>query len=163
MKISELSKELEVASKDLIALANDNGIECKAATKNLTDEEADTLRKAFSKANKKEEKPAKEVKAAKPAPKEADPKEAVKAEVKEATKEAVKEANKEAPKKPAEAKVNFFVEYGGVQVAIDEVVANVKATYGKDAKEISVYLKPNESKAYFVADGTEGDMDVFFC
>ena len=70
---------------------------------------------------------------------------------------------KEAPKKPAEAKVNFFVEYGGVQVAIDEVVANVKATYGKDAKEISVYLKPNESKAYFVADGTEGDMDVFFC
>ncbi len=106
MKISELSKELEVASKDLIALANDNGIECKAATKNLTDEEADTLRKAFSKANKKEEKPAKEVKAAKPAPKEADPKEAVKAEVKEATKEAVKEANKEAPKKP---KFNFKI------------------------------------------------------
>ena len=70
---------------------------------------------------------------------------------------------KEAPKKPAEAKVNFFVEYGGVQVAIDEVVANVKATYGKNAKEISVYLKPDESKAYFVADGTEGEMDVFFC
>ena len=70
---------------------------------------------------------------------------------------------KEAPKKPAEAKVNFFVEYGNVQVAIDEVVANVKATYGKDAKEISVYLKPDESKAYFVADGEAGTMDVFFC
>ena len=42
-------------------------------------------------------------------------------------------------------------------------MANVKATYGKDAKEISVYLKPDESKAYFVADGQEGEMDVFFC
>lgn len=65
--------------------------------------------------------------------------------------------------KPAEAKVNFFVEFGGVQVAIDEVIKNVKATYGKDAKEISVYLKPEESKAYFVADGVEKEMDVFFC
>ena len=70
---------------------------------------------------------------------------------------------KVAPKKPEPTKVNFFVEYGGVQVSVDDVVANVKATYGKDAKEIAVYLKPNESKAYFVADGTEGEMDVFFC
>ena len=70
---------------------------------------------------------------------------------------------KTAPKKPAETKVNFFVEFGGVQVSIDEVVANVKATYGKDAKEISVYLKPEESKAYFVADGEEKEMDVYFC
>ena len=70
---------------------------------------------------------------------------------------------KAAPKKPADTKVNFFVEFGGVQVAIDEVVANVKATYGKDAKEIAVYLKPEESKAYFVADGEESEMDVFFC
>lgn len=72
---------------------------------------------------------------------------------------------KTAPKKPAavETKVNFFVEFGGVQVSIDEVVNNVKATYGKDAKEIAVYLKPEESKAYFVADGEEKEMDVFFC
>lgn len=76
---------------------------------------------------------------------------------------------KVAPKKPAavaapaETKVNFFVEFAGVQVSIDEVVKNVKATYGKDAKEISVYLKPEDSKAYFVADGEEKEMDVFFC
>ena len=72
-------------------------------------------------------------------------------------------AKKTAPKKPAETKVNFFVEFSGVQVSIDEVVANVKATYGKDAKEIAVYLKPEESKAYFVADGEESEMDVYFC
>lgn len=70
---------------------------------------------------------------------------------------------KTAPAKPAEAKVDFFVEYGGVQVSVADVISNVKATYGKDAKEISVYLKPEESKAYFVADGEEKEMDVFFC
>ncbi len=75
---------------------------------------------------------------------------------------------KVAPKKPASAKaadtkVDFFVEFGGVQVSVNEVIENVKATYGKDAKEISVYLKPDESKAYFVADGEENEMDVFFC
>lgn len=63
----------------------------------------------------------------------------------------------------ADTKVNFFVEYGGVQVSVDEVVKNVKATYGKEAKEISVYLKPEESKAYFVADGVAEEMDVYFC
>ena len=87
---------------------------------------------------------------------------AAKAEEKKAP--AKKAPAKKAPaKKAAEAKVNFFVEFGGVQVSIDEVVANVKATYGKNAKEIAVYLKPEDSKAYFVADGEENEMDVFFC
>ncbi|MBQ1437555.1 MAG: hypothetical protein IIZ07_06425 [Ruminococcus sp.] len=70
---------------------------------------------------------------------------------------------KTAPKKPAATKVDFFIEFGGVQVSVDEVIENIKATNGKDAKEISVYLKPEESKAYFVADGEEKEMDVFFC
>lgn len=70
---------------------------------------------------------------------------------------------KTAPKKPVETKVDFFVEYAGVQVAVADVINNVKATYGKDAKEIAVYLKPEESKAYFVADGESMEMDVFFC
>lgn len=74
---------------------------------------------------------------------------------------------KVAPKKPAakaaETKVDFFVEFGGVQVSIEDVINNVKLSLGKDAKEISVYLKPEESKAYFVADGEEKEMDVFFC
>ena len=96
--------------------------------------------------------------------------EEVKAEVKAEKKAPAKKAapkkaapKKTAPAKPAEAKVDFFVEYGGVQVSVADVITNVKATYGKDAKEISVYLKPEESKAYFVADGEEKEMDVFFC
>ena len=96
--------------------------------------------------------------------------EEVKAEVKAEKKAPAKKAapkktapKKTAPAKPAEAKVDFFVEYGGVQVSVADVISNVKATYGKDAKEIAVYLKPEESKAYFVADGEEKEMDVFFC
>ena len=66
-------------------------------------------------------------------------------------------------KKAAATKANVFVEFGGVQVSVDEVIKNVKLTYGKAAKEIAIYLKPEESKAYFVADGNESEMDVFFC
>lgn len=86
------------------------------------------------------------------------------AEKKTATKTAAKKpaVKKTAPKKPTE-KVEVFVEFAGVQVAVEEVINNVKATYGKAAKDIKVYVKPEESKAYFVADGVEGEMDVYFC
>lgn len=75
---------------------------------------------------------------------------------------------KTAPKKPAvkktaTEKIEVFVEFGGVQVAINDVIENVKATNGKNAKSYQIYLKPEESKAYFVADGEEKEMDVFFC
>ena len=53
MKISEISKEMGVPSKDLIAFVNEKGIECKAATKNLSDEETEMVRKAFATKNDK--------------------------------------------------------------------------------------------------------------
>ena len=122
-----------------------------AATKATAEKETaakETVKKTTTKAAAKtEEAPAKKAPAKKAPAKKAAPK-------------------KVAPKNPeakTEAKVDFFVEFGGVQVSVDEVIKNVKLTLGKDAKEISVYLKPEESKAYFVADGEEKDMDVFFC
>ena len=62
-----------------------------------------------------------------------------------------------------ETKVNFIVEFNNKQNSVEDIINNVKATYGKDVKEISIYLKPDENKAYFVADGEESSMDVFFC
>ena len=122
-----------------------------AATKATAEKETaakETVKKTTTKAAAKtEEAPAKKAPAKKAPAKKAAPK-------------------KVAPKKPeakAETKVDFFIEFGGAQVSVDEVIKNVKLTLGKDAKEISVYLKPEESKAYFVADGEEKDMDVFFC
>lgn len=69
-----------------------------------------------------------------------------------------------AAKKTASAtKVDVYVEFAGAQVSVDEVIKNVKLTNGKIAKDLTIYIKPDESKAYFVADGEEKEMDVFFC
>lgn len=119
----------------------------KETVKKTTTKAAAKTSTAKTAAAKTEEAPAKKAPAKKAPAKKAAPK-------------------KVAPKKPevkAETKVDFFIEFGGAQVSVDEVIKNVKLTLGKDAKEISVYLKPEESKAYFVADGEEKDMDVFFC
>lgn len=108
----------------------------------------------------KETAPVKEAPAKKAAPKKVAPKKP--AAVAAAAKTA--KTKTEAPAEvKAETKVNFVVEFNGKQNAVEEIIKNVKATYGKDAKEISIYLKPNEHKAYFVADGEEGVMDVYFC
>ena len=139
-----------------------------AVTKKTTAAAKETAKEAAVKEVKTEaasvKTPAKKAPAKKAAPKKVAPKKpaAVKqavAKAEEAKKAAAKEKNAE----KAETKVNFFVEYAGKQVPIEEVIENVKLTYGKDAKEITVYLKPEESKAYFVADGEASDMDVFFC
>ena len=79
-------------------------------------------------------------------------KEEVKAEV-AAVEEAV-----EAPAKKAEV----FIEFGGVQVAVDEIVKNAKLTVGED-KDVKIYVKPDESKAYIVAGEESVAMDVYFC
>ena len=64
--------------------------------------------------------------------------------------------------KKTAAKVEMFIEFAGVQVSVDEIIENVKKVNGKDAKNYTIYVKPEESKAYFVADGEEKEMDVYF-
>ena len=83
---------------------------------------------------------------------------------KSTTKDLKKEIEKTTtPKKATATKVEVFIEFGGAQVSIDEVIKNVKLVNGQPAKEIAIYIKPEESKAYFVADGEDKEMDVFFC
>ncbi|MCQ2513883.1 MAG: DUF6465 family protein [Ruminococcus sp.] len=101
--------------------------------------------------------------AKKTAPKKTAPKKVAPKKPEAVAKAVAEKAEMTEAKTVVETKVNFFIEYGNTQVAVDEIVKNVKATYGKDAKEISIYLKPDSSKAYFVADGEEGQMDVYFC
>ena len=75
---------------------------------------------------------------------------------------AKKTTTKKTTTKKTAAKVEMFIEFGGVQVSVDEIVENVKKVNGKDAKNYTIYVKPEDSKAYFVADGEEKEMDVFF-
>ena len=145
-----MAKKKAVKAVEEAVKAVETKVEEKAAAKAAKAEE-----KAAEKAAKVEEKAAK-APAKKAAPKKTAPNKP------EAVAKAVAAAAPAAPAAPAE-KVDFFVEYGGVQVAAKEVVKNIKSTIGKDAKEIAVYLKPEESKAYFVADGESGSMDVYFC
>lgn len=103
-------------------------------------------------------------KTTKTATKKTETKAAAKAETKTtATKTAAKKTTttKKTTTKKA-AKVEMFIEFGGVQVSVDEIIKNVQKVNGKDAKKYTIYVKPEESKAYFVADGEEKDMDVYF-
>ena len=103
-------------------------------------------------------------------------KEEVKAEVaavEEAVEAPAKKPAKKAPAKKAaakaekveakaEAKAEVIIEFGGVQVAVDEIIKNAKLTVGDD-KDVKIYVKPDESKAYIVAGEESVAMDVFFC
>lgn len=70
-----------------------------------------------------------------------------------------------AAKKPAakktEPKFELFIQFGGATVAVADIEKNVKKVV-KGKKAYTVYVKPEESKAYIVADGETTGMDVFF-
>lgn len=140
----------------------------------MATKKTDTKAVAVEETTEVVEAPAKKTAAKKTATKKTATKKAetkkVEAEVAAEAAPAKKTAAKKAPakkaattKKATASKVEFFVEYGGQQVSVDEVIKNVKVVNGKAAKDIKIFLKPDESKAYFVADGEEKEMDVFFC
>ncbi len=92
---------------------------------------------------------------------------AAKAETKAAAPKAAaaKAETKTAAKKPAakkaEPKFDLYIQFGGATVAVADIEKNVKKVV-KGKKAYTVYVKPEESKAYIVADGETTGMDVFF-
>ena len=91
---------------------------------------------------------------------------AAKTETKAAAKAtAAKAETKTAAKKPAakkaEPKFDLYIQFGGATVSVKDIESNVKKVV-KGKKAYTVYVKPEESKAYIVADGETTGMDVFF-
>ena len=90
---------------------------------------------------------------------------AKKTETKAAAKAAPKAETKTAAKKPAakkvEPKFDMYIQFGGATVSVNDIEKNVKKVV-KGKKAYTVYVKPEESKAYIVADGETTGMDVFF-
>ena len=82
----------------------------------------------------------------------------VKAEVKATAK---KTAAKKAPAKKAEPTFDLYIQFGGATVSVADIESNVKKVV-EGKKAYTVYVKPEESKAYIVADGETTGMDVFF-
>ena len=95
--------------------------------------------------------------------KKAETKTAATAAKKTETKAAV--ATTTAAKKPAakkaEPKFDLYIQFGGATVSVNDIEKNVKKVV-KGKKAYTVYVKPEESKAYIVADGETTGMDVFF-
>lgn len=60
------------------------------------------------------------------------------------------------------ATTEIFVEYNGVQVSGEEIVRLVKGSYGKDVTDLKIYVKPEDNRAYYVADGEAGSVRVLF-
>lgn len=94
-----------------------------------------------------------------------------KATAKKTTKKAAtkKTTTKKAAKKEETAEVaapaattEIFVEYNGVQVSGEEIVRLVKGSYGKDVTDLKIYVKPEDNRAYYVADGEAGSVRVLF-
>lgn len=91
--------------------------------------------------------------------------EAKKAEVKKA--EAKKSAEPKEKKTPAKkentVKSEFYVQYAGKEYTEKELLAEVKKAYTKlgnkaaDIKSVEIYLKPEESVAYYVINGQGSD------
>ncbi len=53
--------------------------------------------------------------------------------------------------------VKAVVEYKGVQVSLDDIVAAIKADWkGEAIKTLEVYVKPEDAAAYYVVNGAEG-------
>ena len=99
----------------------------------------------------------------KAAAKKAETKTAATAAKKTETKAAA--AKTTAAKKPAakktEPKFDLYIQFGGATVSVNDIEKYVqKGVKGK--KAYTVYVKPEESKAYIVADGETTGMDVFF-
>lgn len=70
-------------------------------------------------------------------------------------------AAKKTAAKKTEPKFDLFIQFGGATVAVADIEKNVKKVV-KGKKAYTVYVKPEESKAYIVADGETTGMDVFF-
>ena len=79
-------------------------------------------------------------------------------------------AKKGRPAKKAEEpalKANVVLQYGEKNVTFDTLVVNAKNKFkydmnGDDSaiKNLELYVKPEENKVYFVADGVEGEYDL---
>ena len=74
------------------------------------------------------------------------------------TKAAAKPAAKKAVKK-VDAKVSVNLQFAGNEISFDEIVKRVKKAQ-KNCKKYDIYVKPEEGKAYYVADGQIGDVQL---
>ena len=147
--------------------------ETKTTTAKPAEKKAET---ATVKAEKKETAAAKAIETKKDTTKKLETKAAVLVDTPEVQAEEVKETVKKAARKTtaakttkkAELKTEFFLQFSGKEYTEKEILKKVKDVWTKDLKnkvgdmkDVKIYLKPEESAAYYVVNGdTTGKIDL---
>jgi len=88
--------------------------------------------------------------------------EAAETAVKKTTAKA-KTAAAKIPKAPKATgvKESCFIEFDGKQIAVNDIMAKAKELYNGEIKTLSVYVKPEDSKVYYVINDVEhSDFDI---
>ena len=120
-------------------------------------------------AAKAEKAPAKAIETKKDTAKKLETKAAVLVDTPEETKAAeTKTTEKKAPAKKAEVKTEMFLQFAGKEYTDKEIFQKVKEIWTKvlknkvgDMKDVKIYLKPEESAAYYVVNGdTTGKVEL---
>ena len=156
MAVKKTTSTSRAAAKIANAIKAEPAKAAKTAAKAVKEEEK-TAVKAEEKA---------EVKASEKAPVKAEPekKEAAKAPAKAEKKAPVKKA----ASKKAELKTEMFLQFAGKEYTDKEIFDKIKYVWSKvlknkvgDMKDVKIYLKPEESAAYYVINGdTTGKVDL---
>ena len=82
--------------------------------------------------------------------------------VTKATEEKKAPAKKAPAKKAATVKTveTVHIQACGYDITTQEVVDKVVAVVGKKVKELNIYVKPEDAKVYYTADGEIGSVDL---
>ncbi len=126
--------------------------------------EAAKARKAEEKTQETKDVAPKKAPAKKEAPKKTTASKAAGAAKKTATavKKTVAAAKAKAEEKTAEPRV--FIQFAGNSFSLDEILEDARKDYTKGRKktfkDIQIYVKPEDGKAYYVADGDPGAVDL---
>ena len=124
---------------------------------------ADTKKAAETKAAAKaaEKKAPAKTTATKAAEKKAPAKTAAKSTTKAAEKKAPVKKAAPAKKAPVKKTETVYIQCCGYEVTTADITAKVVAAVGKKTvKELNIYVKPEEGKVYYTADGEQGNVDL---
>ena len=124
---------------------------------------ADTKKAAETKAAAKaaEKKAPAKTTATKAAEKKAPAKTAAKTTTKAAEKKAPVKKAAPAKKAPVKKTETVYIQCCGYEVTTADITAKVVAAVGKKTvKELNIYVKTEEGKVYYTADGEQGNVDL---
>ena len=124
---------------------------------------ADTKKAAETKAAAKaaEKKAPAKTTATKAAEKKAPAKTAATTTTKAAEKKAPVKKAAPAKKAPVKKTETVYIQCCGYEVTTADITAKVVAAVGKKTvKELNIYVKPEEGKVYYTADGEQGNVDL---